>query len=153
LPTAGWLVLRDEDEALALREGLRSAGRDARSLSNVRIAAATDVASVAGLVPDAATVPDDQPATTIEPSWHAVPISDAAMHALMSGDVDALAVPSSGTAAALAQIAAQLPAATRVAVMGERTAAAAAQAGLRVDGIAREPGIDGLVAAILDFFR
>jgi uroporphyrinogen-III synthase len=82
-----------------------------------------------------------------------VPLSDAAVHALTSGDIDALAVPSSGTAAALAQIVEALPLATRVAVMGERSAAAAAEAGLRVDGVAREPGIDGLVQAVIDFFR
>jgi len=153
LPASGWLVLRDEDDAVALREGLQRARRDARSLAGVRIAAEPAVAALAGLVPDAATVPADEPSATIPMSWEALPLSDAAVHALTSGDIDALAIPSSGTAAALGQIAQGLPPATKVAVMGERTSTAAAEAGLRVDGIAREPGIDGLVAAVTDFFR
>jgi hypothetical protein len=136
-----------------LREGLLAAGRDARSLAGIQLVADADVAAIAGLVPDAEAAPAEQPAASVQLSWQAVPLSDAAVHALTSGDIDALAVPSSGTAAALAQIAEALPPATRVAVMGERSAAAAAEAGLRVDGIAREPGIDGLVQAVIDFFR
>jgi uroporphyrinogen III methyltransferase/synthase len=153
LPGTGWLALRTEDDAVALREGLLAAGRDARSLAGIQIAADSDVAAIAGLVPDAGKPPADQPAATVQLSWHSVPLSDAAVHALTSGDIDALAVPSSGTAAALAQIVEALPLATRVAVMGERSAAAAAAAGLRVDGVAREPGIDGLVQTVIDFFR
>jgi uroporphyrinogen III methyltransferase/synthase len=153
LPTSGWLVLRDEDDAVALREGLHRAGRDARSLANVRIAATSEVAAVAGLVPDEPTVPTGESSATVQMSWQPVPLSDAALHALVSGDIDAVAIPSSGTATALGQITEGLPAATKVAVMGERTATAAAAAGLRVDGVAREPGIDGLVGAVTDFFR
>ena len=153
LPPSGWLVLRDEDDAVALREGLHRAGRDARSLVGLRIAASSAVAAHAGLVPDGPTVPADEPSATIQMSWQPVPLSDAAVHALVSGDIDAVAIPSSGTATALGQIAEGLPAGTKVAVMGERTATAAAAAGLRVDGVAREPGIDGLVGAVTDFFR
>jgi uroporphyrinogen III methyltransferase/synthase len=153
LPSAGWLVLRDEDDAVALREGWQRAGRDARSLFGVRVAATPEVAALAGLVPDAAVPPEHEPAVSPELSWQPVPLSDAAVHALVSGDIDALAIPSSGTAAALGPIADGLPAATRVAVMGDRTAAAATAAGLRVDGMARQPGIDGLVGAVTDFFR
>jgi uroporphyrinogen-III synthase len=119
----------------------------------VRVAATPEVAALAGLVPDAAVPPEHEPAVSPELSWQPVPLSDAAVHALVSGDIDALAIPSSGTAAALGPIADGLPAATRVAVMGDRTAAAATAAGLRVDGMARQPGIDGLVGAVTDFFR
>jgi hypothetical protein len=153
LPTSGWLVLRDEDDAVALREGLHRAGRDARSLANLQIAATSEVAAAAGLVPDGLTVATGESSATVQMSWRPVPLSDAAVHALLSGDIDAVAIPSSGTATALGQIAEGLPAATKVAVMGERTATAAAAAGLRVDGVAREPGIDGLVGAVTDFFR
>jgi uroporphyrinogen-III synthase len=105
------------------------------------------------LVPDGADPPEGEPSTTVQVTWQSVPLSAAAVHALVSGDVDALAIPSSGTASALAPIAEGLPAATRIAVMGDRTATAALEAGLRVDGLAREPGIDGLVGAVTEFFR
>ena len=153
LPAAGWLSLRDEDEAHALLQALAAAGRDLRALAGVQVAAPADVAAVAGLVADAPQPPHGAAATRLPMTWEPLPPPDAALHAVQSGDIDAIALPSSGTAAALGVLATRLPAATRVVAMGERTSEAARQAGLRIDGVADRPGVEGLVRALTALFR
>lgn len=69
-------------------------------------------------------------------------------------DWDAITFASGSAARALADLleARHLPAHTRVVCIGPGTARAAQEAGFRVTAVAREPSLDGLVAALFDSF-
>jgi uroporphyrinogen III methyltransferase/synthase len=147
LPTSGWLHLAAAGDAVALVNGLRAAGRDNRALAGLQIAAIPAVAEAAGLVADAEEpgIPVERP----QVGWEPCPLAPSVLHALRSGDFDAIALPSSGTAAAMAAAVPDLPESVRVIAMGPQTAAAATSGGWSLAATSEAGGIEGLRDAVI----
>ena len=148
LPTEGWLHLATVGDAAALANGLRAAGRDNRALARVQIAATPAIAEAAGLVADAEE--PDGPAQRPQVGWEPCPLTPSILHALRSGDFDAVALPSSGTATAMAAAVPDLPGSVRVIAMGPQTSAAATGGGWRLAATSSTDGIEGLRDAVIE---
>ncbi len=92
-------------------------------------------------------------------AYSTVPVTEATSQAremILSNQIDAITFTSSSTVTSLMSVFNKerpLPNATRVACIGPKTADTAARAGLKVDIVAREHTIPGLVAAIEEYFR
>jgi uroporphyrinogen III methyltransferase/synthase len=157
LPEAGWLEVPDAAAAEALQHGLRAAARDARSLCGLRVAGPADALAVLGLLPDAAAAPAGAPAVGRELPirLRRVALPPAVATAVAAGEIDAVALASSGTARALGEELARLvPAGSAsgagcaVAAIGPRTAAAAKHSGLAVGAVAAGPDLASLTATL-----
>ena len=81
----------------------------------------------------------------VEPPSHVV--RDLAL-----GRFDAIVVPSGSVARAIVAVSPDIPASTRIVVIGPRTAREAAEAGLTVAGVAGDRSAAGLVAALKELF-
>ena len=154
LPATGWLVVPDVAAAEALGRGLRAVGRDARSLGGVRLAGCEDALALIGLLPDAPEAPAGSPVIgrDIPVGLRRVPLPQAVLDVIAAGEIDAVVLPSSGTARALAEELGErtptVPAGLAVAAIGPRTAAAALRSGLPVGGVAAEPDLGSLTLAV-----
>jgi uroporphyrinogen III methyltransferase/synthase len=178
LPGADALVLEGAAEVGAVVTLLRAAGRDVRALAGLTLVAVDEAAAgafdVLGLtavrpspdVPGGLVISDHRVTVAVSGSapipvgattrrrvtllTDAVAAPDPAVaDQLRHGELDAVAFASSRAVRATAQLYAPLPADLVIAVVGGRTALAAAEAGIRVDAVAREPGIYPLAQAVV----
>ena len=189
-----WVVFTSTNGVEAFFQRLRSLGRDARTLANLRISAIGPATARAledrGIVPNAYTgadlvngfanqdtagkrfllpradIADSELADGLTrlgaevhevTAYHTVPATDAITRAremLLSGEIDVITFTSSSTVSNLvAAFGGARPETNGVlgACIGPKTAETANKAGLKVDVVAREHTIPGLVAAIEEF--